>query len=105
MIIIANLVRKQNKDMISYCLTCKKEVSDETSKCECGGTCFVYGNKFHFDKDNNVTCNCGEKKFKTTQHMDMTNKAITNYVCTKCGNVFGVESYRTGEDLWMWEDN
>lgn len=84
--------------MIKYCLECKKELNKDVEQCECGSKTFIFGEKFHFG-EKGVVCDCGNDKFKTVMNMDYTNKAINNYVCTKCGNPVGVESYRSEEEM------
>ncbi|CAM2999966.1 hypothetical protein HAHI6034_11070 [Hathewaya histolytica] len=41
-----------------YCMKCKKEVSEDTNRCECGNRSFVYGNNFYLEGEK-VICNCG----------------------------------------------
>lgn len=77
----------------SYCMNCKKEVSNDTKKCECGGTYFVYGENFKFT-GKNIVCNCGSDKFKKGTHIDFTYKAVTNHICSNCGNQIQTESFR-----------
>jgi len=80
----------------NFCMKCKKEVDESTTACRCGCQAFVYGDKFHLE-GKYVVCYCGSKVFKNTTHLDFTNKAITSYVCSKCGNSVGVEVYRNLE--------
>ncbi|WP_142415447.1 hypothetical protein [Hathewaya massiliensis] len=87
----------------SYCMRCKKEVSETTIECECGGRFFVYGDNFHLG-EKGVVCDCGSDKFKSGAHIDCTDKAINNYICTNCGNLIGTESYRSEEDMMRWGD-
>lgn len=86
----------------SYCLKCKKEVSEDTKECECGNKSFIYGAKFHLDEVG-VVCDCGNNKFNSNMHIDYKDKSATNYKCTKCGNPIGTETYRDEEDLMYWE--
>lgn len=91
---------------ISFCLKCKKEVSDTLELCECGSTSFVYCNEkkvFTFDDEGNVVCQCGESNFKRGMHLDYTNKSDTTYTCANCSCVIGVESYRDEESRMYWE--
>ena len=82
----------------TFCMNCKKEVSEDVNKCECGGVFFVYGDKFHFEV-NGITCNCGNDKFSSNLHMDYKDKAVTNFNCTKCSNLVVTENYRDKDDL------
>jgi len=47
------------------------------------------------DKDGNVICKCGRKdNFKLASHIDMVDKAVSNYQCQNCGNVITIETKR-----------
>jgi len=84
----------------SYCLNCRKEVSNDTGKCDCGGHSFAFGDlKVEGEK---IVCKCGNDTFNRTAHMDFTHKATTSMVCTKCGNLCGTEHYRDEEELMYW---
>ena len=88
----------------SYCMRCKKRVSENTDKCECGSKSFIFGDKFHFT-GKSIVCDCGCDQFSMGFHADKTKSAITNYSCKECGNVVGIESFRSEEDLMYWEDD
>ena len=86
----------------SYCTQCKKEVSNDTKQCECGGRTFVFGNvKVEGEK---ITCVCGNDTMQSTVHMDSKDKATTSYQCSKCGAGIGVDYYRNTEDMMYWGD-
>jgi len=76
----------------SYCLKCKKEVTPDIKKCECGNKSFVFGDIYF--KDEKLFCVCGNTTFKTNMHLDYSDKAVTSYECNKCGKVVVTEHYR-----------
>lgn len=84
----------------SFCTNCKKEVSNETKLCECGGHNFAFGDLKI--QDNKIVCKCGNDSFRTGVHIDCTDKATTTMTCVRCGNVCGLEYYRDEEDLMYW---
>ena len=86
----------------SYCANCKKEVSEDMKKCDCGSRVFIFGD-IKMDEENHATCACGSQTFKQTMHLDYTDKAVTYYQCTECGCVNGKECYRNKEDRMYWE--
>lgn len=85
----------------SYCMKCKKEVDENVTKCECNSVSFVYGDDFHFE-DKDVVCDCGSKNFKSSIHMDYSDRGVNNYICSSCSNPIGVETYRKPEDAFLW---
>lgn len=87
----------------SYCMNCRNEVNENTKKCECGGTFFVFGDNFHFNKEG-IVCNCGCHKFNRFMHLDYKDKSVNNFACNDCGNSIGTESYRDKEDMMYWID-
>ena len=48
-------------------------------------------------------CDCGSELFKNVFHLDYTDKAVNNFVCAKCNNQVGTESYRSDEAKAYWE--
>lgn len=42
------------------------------------------------DVDNKIVCTCGNTEFKWKAHLDMNEKAVTCYNCTKCGRILSV---------------
>jgi hypothetical protein len=89
------------KKQKSFCTKCLREVSEETQKCECGGTHFAFGKLKVVE--NKILCSCGSQEFKKTSHVDFAHKYSDTMMC-KCGNVCGVEGYRSEESMGYWED-
>lgn len=86
----------------SYCMNCKKEVTEEIKKCECGGRRFVYGDNIKVS-ENGFVCNCGSDKYKSTFHVDYKEKSVNNYVCANCKSAIGIENYRSEENMMYWQ--
>ena len=89
--------------MKSYCAKCKAEVDENIKECTCGCKMFIYGENIEF-KDGILTCKCGSDSFVFNAHIDYKEKSDNKYSCKKCGETFGIETYRREEDMWMWED-
>lgn len=52
------------------------------------------------DKDGHVVCKCGRADcFRMITHIDFTDRAVTNYQCSNCGNVVEIVAER--EMPWM----
>ncbi len=87
----------------SYCVQCKKEVSEDTKQCECGCRTFAFGS-IKVSEEGKLTCVCGNEMFQHTCHMDYADKATSSYQCTACGAGIGTEYYRDAEDMMYWGD-
>ena len=85
----------------NYCVNCLKEVSEDTKQCECGGKRFVFFEEGDLIRvEEGFRCKCSNDEFTTTLHIDFSDKAVTNCVCTKCGTQIGIEDYyRTEEGI------
>ena len=58
----------------------------------------VYG-EHTLDKEGNIVCKCGKADhFLLKVHIDMEDKAISEYRCANCGNIIQVHTKR--EMLW-----
>ena len=86
----------------SYCVQCKKEVSNDTKECKCGCRTFAFGNVKVEGKK--LTCICGNDTMRFAAHMDAKDKATTSYQCAKCGAGIGTDYYRDAEDMMYWGD-
>lgn len=85
----------------SFCVQCKKEVSNDTKKCECGCRTFIFGN-VRVNEKGNLSCICGNESMKWAGHVDLTDKATTGYQCTVCGAGIGEEHYRDAREKRYW---
>lgn len=81
-----------------YCLVCGKPNPPERAICDCGGRNFIYGRNFKYE-DKKAICDCGCSDFAMTIHIDGKEYHTTNYVCKKCGNVIGTQTYCKNEYL------
>ncbi len=77
---------------LEFCMDCGKVNPQDQEICKCGSRNFVFGNNFSYT-DKKVICNCGNDKFKQTFHMSGNPIYTTNYKCTKCKNLIGVQTY------------
>lgn len=54
----------------------------------------IYG-EHTVNEDNKIVCKCGRADcFQLTLHMDMTDRAVSKYKCTNCGNVVEIHTER-----------
>lgn len=59
----------------SYCLNCRKEVSNDTGKCDCGGHSFAFGDlKVEGEK---IVCKCGNDTLIIIRRWDKCEKSNT----------------------------
>ena len=76
-----------------YCMKCGNENPQDRDICDCGGRDFVFGNSFTYTLENGVICNCGNKKFKMTFHMNRNPIYDETYMCQACNNRIGIQTY------------
>lgn len=88
----------------SFCLKCKKEVSENTKKCKCGGESFAFGDTLQV-VENEIQCQCGSKAILRGSHMDFTNKYVNSGSCAACGSPIGIETYRDKESMMYWGED
>lgn len=81
------------KTEIEYCMDCGKENPQDREICECGGRSFIYGNNFTYTKENGIVCNCGNNEFKFLSHLNMTPFHEYVYLCDKCKNKIGRQTF------------
>lgn len=77
----------------SFCMNCKKEVEESVEICNCGGKVFVFGD-VKYDGKKDFLCSCGNEKFQSKSHIDFIEKSVTNYQCSECRNLIGIEAFR-----------
>lgn len=54
----------------------------------------IYG-EYTLDEKERVVCKCGRSdSFQMIAHFDMTDRAISQYECTNCGNIIETELKR-----------
>lgn len=46
-----------------------------------------YDGKFTRDMDGSIRCTCGSYHFRGGMHSDFSDKAVTEFRCSKCGRV------------------
>lgn len=76
-----------------YCLQCGKRNSLDQKVCDCGGKSFVYGCNFTLNDNKEVVCHCGNKEFSWVNRINSSPYFETTYVCSKCKNTIGVQTY------------
>jgi len=81
---------------IEICMNCGKDVVG-LNECTCGGTQIIYGKGFKYTPDC-ILCDCKNTQFRLTSHMNMVNKHLYTFVCTKCSNTIGKQSLKNKED-------
>jgi len=74
---------------LDFCLKCGKDASN-IETCECGSTTFAFGFNISLI-DSILVCGCGSKVFKIVSDSKFSEFTITNYRCTKCDNLIGVQ--------------
>lgn len=84
----------------AFCSKCNRPLISGDKKCpHCGGQNIVFG-KHLIVKDNDLICDCGCNTAKNCSHTSFIGYGVTNYKCTNCGAISGIEGHYEDECMY-----